>query len=207
MKSIRVLTDKHGGETGYVVGKGPSILKLKESDFRPGPIIALNHAIRYVEALNLPNVIYSMQRDGCDINKRGHGLCEYECNTRSVGPTGCGGYPHKAPILLSYPESWRCYPDYENRYVFSDLWDLGFKKRALPSLPNAVRVLELMGVSRIKMLCCDCVDGDHRRVANTGAIERPPRFKADEKALAFYQHAAQLAQEAMSVPFEWVTIE
>ena len=197
MKSVQVLKDRHKGEIGYIVGKGPSILKLKGSDFGPGPIITINHAIHYVEELNLPNPVYSMQKDGCDINERGTNRCEHDCKTRPHGSTGMGGYPKKAALLLCHPESWFCYPDHPQRYLFNAI--------AVPSLPCAASIIQRMGVKEVKFLCCDAIDGEAMAVWNNSEV-RLSQGVAEETMLAFYQSNAQLAQEALDIPLEWVSI-
>jgi len=208
VKSIQVLRDKHKGTTGFIVGKGPSLLKLRAGHFEcfnRGPIIAINHAIHAVEALGAPSV-YSMQRDGCDINERGNNPCEHDCNVRPLGSTGNGGYPKYAVLILSHPESWFCYPNHPERYVFSDVNDLGFSERIPPSLPNAVMIAELMGVKEIKLLCFDSINGDARAVHFDKILASHERAGGKER-LKLDLSSAQLAQEAMTVPFEWVTIE
>ena len=205
MKSVQNLWGKHSGEVGYIVGRGPSVINIKADDLGPGPIITLNHAIHYVEALDLPNPVYSMQKDGCDINERGNGLCKYDCHTRPHGPTGMGGYPKKAALLLSWPESWICYPESDERYVFDVQMDCHFEARAVGSLPVAAKIIQLMGVKEVKILCCDSIDGEYRSAYNDKRLGIALDW-SNEKMLAWYRSSAQRAQEALDVPFEWVTI-
>lgn len=61
---ISVLQARYEGETCHIVGRGPSLVHLKASDFGPGPIITINEAIIEVSRLNLPNDIYALWRNG-----------------------------------------------------------------------------------------------------------------------------------------------
>ena len=201
MNGIRVLWDNHKGETGYIVGKGPSLLKLRAEHFEDGPIIAINQAIQHVEALGLENKVYALQKNPCDEVIAGQEICD-GCES---GPPG-HPEPEKAPLLLSFPETHNCYSHYPDRFMFTDIHDLGFKERMLPSLPNAARILERMGVDDIKILCCDAIDGEGLSVDHTGEPRYATHFQSPTHALAYYRSNAQRAQESMSVPFEWVSV-
>jgi len=201
VQSIKVLTDKHAGETGYVVGKGPSLLKLSADHFGEGPIIAINQAVQHVEALGLENTVYALQKNPCDEVIAGEDICG-GCES---GPPGYPE-PEKAALLLSYPETHNCYSHYPDRFMFIDTHDLGFKDRMMPSLPNACRLLELMGIKDIKILCCDAIDGEGLSVDHTGEPYYASHFKSPTHAIAYYRSSAQRAQESMSVPFKWVSV-
>lgn len=57
----------HAGQTVYIIGKGPSLNFLTKDMIADGPVITLNHAISKVESLNLPNLIYSLQKDKYEV--------------------------------------------------------------------------------------------------------------------------------------------
>lgn len=53
----------HLGQTAYIIGKGESLQNLTNDVIGDGIVITLNSAIEVVEKLNLPNKIYSLQKD------------------------------------------------------------------------------------------------------------------------------------------------
>lgn len=54
-----------GGEHAYVIGKGPSLDKLKPKHFTnpDSPVICINESVHKIEELGLPNPIYSVVQD------------------------------------------------------------------------------------------------------------------------------------------------
>ena len=135
----------HQNETGYIIGRGPSILSLTASDFGPGPIIALNYAIHTIRKLGLPNVVYTMQKD-----------------KPMVEPIA----PER--LILSQHESatgWSSYPD---RYVVDVQRDF-YMRWFTPSAPVAVRIAHVMGCSEVVMIGHDAhTRADGRRVDENG---------------------------------------
>ena len=57
-----VLENKYGNQTGYIVGKGPSLDYVSREDFpeTDSPIFCLNEAITVIQELVLPNPLYSV---------------------------------------------------------------------------------------------------------------------------------------------------
>ena len=50
------------GKTAYIIGKGPSLDRLSEGDFKEdGPIIAINESIIKAEELDIPNPLFLIQ--------------------------------------------------------------------------------------------------------------------------------------------------
>lgn len=142
-QSIAVLRDRHRGEQAYVVGKGPSLARIRASDFGPGPVIVLNEAILNVQTLGLPNHVYSLQRDGCTTEDqytiaRPCGSCEPLGWQRNpvVNP-----YPGIAVVFSQYLSSW-CLHGRANRFVMTDE-EMGF-----PGQPFTMSVLEAIPFAR-----------------------------------------------------------
>lgn len=58
------LKNIHNGQPIYIVGKGGSLNNINQNQIaKNGVIITLNEAITKIESLNLPNKIYSLQKD------------------------------------------------------------------------------------------------------------------------------------------------
>ena len=133
---------RHTGETAYIVGCGPSLLKLTAQDFTDGPVITLNHALLHIRKLHLPNPIYTMQQDGCLI--------------QPIEPE---------TVLLSRHLSRNCFSDYPHRQLFS------IATAASMSTPIAVKIARRMGASELVMLAHDAyTHGDDHKVDERGSI-------------------------------------
>lgn len=131
---ISLLCDKHPGETLHVVGSGPSLADLTASQIGAGPICTINHAIRKVEQLDIPNPVYSMQKD------QAYADC-------------------RAPILAHSVESAR-----DGRfgdYVFDCEIDFGIPWNT-PSIVVCLHLARLMGCAQVEYHCCDSFRGDYR---------------------------------------------
>lgn len=137
MAPIQELEDRHKGETAYIVGKGVSLLSLTKNHFGPGPVIAMNQAIVKIEELGLSSPIYSSQKDGPVVK------------------------PKVATLLLSNPRSKDAWPGYKSRYVYTMEADFGLEDIA-PSIMACVKIVKLMGVTKVIVLACDGRHGDHR---------------------------------------------
>jgi hypothetical protein len=134
------LANLYPGQTATVVGRGPSLLALGATDFGPGPVLVLNHAILTVRQLGLPNPLYSLQKDGC-----------------LVAPQ-----PPET-LILSAAQSRRCFADYQPRHVF-DVARFGLTRSCM-SLTFAVALAHLMGCSGARLLAFDSYTaGDFRTV-------------------------------------------
>jgi hypothetical protein len=138
--SYHELDNKHIGEVCYIVGKGPSVEHLT-ADYFPtnGPIIALNETYEKVESLNLPNIVYSLQKD--------------------IG----FGVPKRAVLLVHVWEDSSLFAkDYSPRYEL-DCEKLGLIRFTSFSATMAIRVAQIFGCRDLKFLCFDsCVLKDYR---------------------------------------------
>jgi len=141
--ALKPLAGLHLGEPATIVGRGPSLLGLLDRDFGPGPVFTLNHAILPIRLLDLPNPIYSLQKDGCLV--------------QPVPPE---------ILVLSSAQSARCYRDYTPRHVVNVTW-LGMATRAM-SLTFAVGLAHLMGCTEAHIKACDSHHGDLRMVSSDG---------------------------------------
>lgn len=187
------LAGRHAGQVASIVGTGPSLLHLRPSDFDDGPVIVLNHAILQVRRLGLPNLLYSMQKDGCQIHNEGADI-PLAC----VCPSDEMVQPEPPEILLlSAAESSGCFPDYPLRHVVDVEADLGVSW-ATSSSPVAVLLAALMGCTSVCMLAHDSyTSGDARRVVGTDVVS---------VAGQHYRGSAEQANDAalaMGVPITW----
>lgn len=191
---MNALRNRQSGATATIVGCGPSILRLTAADFVPGPVIALNHAILIVRGLGLPNPLYSMQKDGCQLH-----------NESAVIPLACVCPSEEMvtplepeELLLSVAESSGCFPDYPRRHVV-DVEALGLQW-CMSSAPTAVKLAEFMGCTSIRMLGHDAyATGDTGRIP--GGIEPPERARFGYRVSGL--EAQRLADEAR-IAIDWV---
>jgi hypothetical protein len=143
---MKTLLNKYKGQNCYIVGMGPSLLKLKKESCGDGIIIAIYDSIVLIESLGLKNTIYAMQKDRM---------------------TGIGKFrPKKATLLLHAHESGASEQSYFLDYKPRIIWDnkmLGLNWD-IASGPSAVHLAKFMGCKKIYMLAFDsCVNGDLRR--------------------------------------------
>jgi hypothetical protein len=191
-RPITDLVGVHAGETAYIIGKGPSLLRLTEAMLGPGPIIALNQAIIHVRGYRAP--LYSSQKDGCHLG-----------GVRHQGkPCPNGGGDMIAPqapeiLLVSQQESPDCFADYEPRFVVDVERDFGVPWFT-PSAPIMAGLALLMGCARIVFVSHDAYAlGDGRAVKNGLVVPGP---------LNLYEINGRKADDlckAAGIPFEWVT--
>jgi len=152
---FRSFKDKYKDESAWIIGKGPSLANLKASDIGDGPVITLNDSILTVEALDLPNPIFSMQKDGGDRRKRPiSNLCP-DCDYSDDCGDQCGAMnrPKKATLLLHEHESKYCFPDYPDRHVL-DWKDFGLPGNVFSSI-LAIKTAQLMGCNKFNFISCD----------------------------------------------------
>ena len=130
LASINTFKSCYQDETMWVVGAGPSIENLRATHFKGGPVVAINYAIEYVEALELKNDIFSMQKDRCFVQ------------------------PKSAILLVHERESRMCFGNYRPQYVFDnpDDFDLEWYR---PSDVTCVAIAKLFGCNQVIYLCCD----------------------------------------------------
>jgi len=55
-------TENFEGLPCYIIGKGKSLLDIKDNFIDGAPIIAINQAVEIIEKLNLKNPVYSLQK-------------------------------------------------------------------------------------------------------------------------------------------------
>lgn len=162
MSRINDLADRYAGMPGYIVGKGPSLEHLRSFHFKMelSPVIVLNDAIIKVQSLDLPNDIYSLQKDGC-----GKRLLSDQCKP------DCGGRPH-----MVYPQdesitliqqrvfSPYCLPRHKNKIWIEAIAELGIDEPAEMAVVMAMELARIMGCGRLVMVSCDSLlDGNELR--------------------------------------------
>ena len=135
---ITDLADKHKGETARIIAKGPSLQYLTPEDVGPGPIIAISEAIAFIETMDFPNTVYSMQKD-------------WPCYLPTKG----------AAVLLSYHHSRWGHRNYSPRYCFNmEDW---FTGTCQYSVVAAIHIANLMGCTAIDLISNDVIaNGDKR---------------------------------------------
>lgn len=149
-RPFAALRDLHLGETVYLVGKGPSLARLSARHFGVGPVIVVNSAIVAVDALELPNLVYSVQKDGCNYT----GDCA-TCD--GATPPHCHIDPGDH-YIGQRPRAEHCCPEAAVRYVY-DLDDLGLDRDGMPSVLVALRLARHMGAGRVVLCCFDALAG------------------------------------------------
>lgn len=166
--SVRsTLAGIHSGASCWIVGRGPSLLSTSQRDFGPGPVIALNHAIKRVRQFYLSstdNPLYSLQQDGCLVRPR----------------------PPET-VILTNAYSAGCFKDYPQRLVLDLEQDLSLP----PSMSTliAVKLAILMGCTELNMIGHDAyTNGDHRVVIGReladGSVSFPGYVQGAQLALA-----------------------
>ena len=149
-QSINVLKGAHPGETLWVIGTGPSLEFLKRAHFGDGPVVAVNRAINKVGRLGLPNVLYSMQKDGGD--KKRCPNCGEVCGAINLPPPGI-------PLLVQLHASEKCFLDWEPRYIMDLQKDFGIPWW-LFSVATCAHLARMMGCAKVIYLCCDSMKGE-----------------------------------------------
>lgn len=140
--------------TVFMIGDGPSKRRLTPDLFAPEDrIITLNHAILAVRPLDLPNLTYVSQKDGCVPHRMSTVFtpCDGVCVTtdRIVEPQE----PEIA--VFSKHESPNCFPDYRDRVVVDVEKEFGVPWFT-PSAPVMVLFAQkYLGAQKITMLCMD----------------------------------------------------
>ena len=146
MKPISALSNLYRGEVLRVIGSGPSLAVLTPIEIGAGPVIAINYALRKVETLNLPNKVYSMQKDQAYID------------------------PCSAPILAHAAESAK-HGDFGD-YIFDNPTDFGIDWN-LPSIVVCLHIAKTNGLLKVEYLCCDSFFDDFRSFdGKTTAMDR-----------------------------------
>ena len=184
-RPITDLKDAHAGETVWVVGTGPSLRFLRAEHFGAGPVVAVNRSINHVRNLALPNVLYSMQKDGGD--KKRCPNCGTHCGGINLPPPG-------VPLIVQYHASENCFPTWKPRYIMDLEKDFGISWW-LFSVATCAHLARLMGCVKVVYLCCDSMRGDMRSYVvdhngigtllerNCGYGHYPARLTAELKEL------------------------
>ena len=163
------------GQTGYIIGKGPSLDKLSPNDFDDtGPIIAVNEAIFKLEQLDLENQTFLVQDPA---------LREF-------------AKPTKITVIL---EERICgfYRIYPNKLQYSRI-NMGLPHKVLSAIV-AIRILKQWGVTRIVMLAFDaCINEDTRYAKIVG-------YPSDEirPAKRFLGHKPQLIKNLADIDYSF----
>jgi len=131
MKTISGLTGAHRGEVLTVIGRGPSLARLRAENL-DGAVIAINHAIEQVELLQPSNPLYSLQKDHLYM------------------------LPVRATLLLHELEALTEIDgvNYEPVYSFDAERDFNARWNA-PSVVIAEKLANWFGCERVVYLCCD----------------------------------------------------
>ena len=193
--SIQALKATHLGQTAWIVGKGPSLVRLSREHIGEGPVIAINEAIVAVETLELANTVYSMQKDAD----------EYDVSSTPNVALSLFIPIKSATLLVHLHESPNRLKEYSPRYVFDNVKDFGLEWWECSGLV-AIAVARLMGCSNMVYLCFDaCMSGDRRTCTPTsdGAYEV---LSTDE---AYLGQCCRIDDYLTKVgmPAEWVTPE
>lgn len=165
---ISVFKDKHKGQTAWIIGRGISLRNLAPVDIGDGFIIAINQSIAQIDALNLPNMVYSMYSYGCEIYPKEDKQKAHVCRREIVLPK------RNAPILIDDTpgEGNNCLLDYPQRYGYFAETDLGISS-ILASAATSIFVAKYLGANEIKMLCFDAyTDMDLRAIGPIGETQK-----------------------------------
>jgi len=177
MQPIETLRNKHKDQTAVLIGTGPSIQFLAASHIQGDFIVTLNFALNAVRLLRPRVPVYTMQKDGMDVQ------------------------PQTPEILLVHKhESAKENPAYEPAYVFDNLaFGLAWDK---PSCLSVLKILELFGVAHVRCVAFDSVTtGDVRTCRDGSTIQLRP------EAPAYLIQACWMLEFLKTMPFavEWIT--
>jgi hypothetical protein len=164
-----VLKDAHIGQECWIVGKGPSIAFLNESYFGSGPVLTINEAVLKVQELNIPNPIYSMQKDGFQ--------------WLMVRPKD------EVTLILQSILSEYWFKDHPKRLVINPMTEWGFAVTEM-SIRMCVALAKLMGCERISFVCCDSLTTEDYRMYD---VAHETITKRD--LTGFYSHVKPLVLE------------
>lgn len=147
----------------YVVGMGPSVARLRRSDFAPGAVVvAVNEAVLFLRPLGLDNLVVVLQKDGC---------VWHEADEAYVPPPpghACHVPPMVVPVepellLVSARESPNCLADYPRRRVIDVERATGFTWY-IASVPVAAALAVRSGAAGVVLVALDgLVTGDWHR--------------------------------------------
>ncbi len=137
---VHELKDKYTDSLAYMIGKGPSLDRLTEKDFKikDAPIICLNESIHKIEELDIPNPLYTIQQDA---------KLKETC------------WSKKGAMVISYlTQSW--YHEHPNVYDYSPK-DFGLSNTKHPiSGAMGVYFAKFIGIKEMKLLAFDSMNND-----------------------------------------------
>ena len=134
----------------YIVGKGPSLLKLKKEHFGEGIVITINSAIEKVESLGINNTIFALMKDGASPDYLNE-CPSMDCHNCPYGNV----YPKKAILVLHKHESTQCMPDYYPAMIIdAETYGLNWRNE---SVLLAIEFALSIGCDDFTFLCFDAV--------------------------------------------------
>jgi Nucleotide-diphospho-sugar transferase len=178
-RSLSVLEPVFAGNRCYIVGKGPSLDKIKEKDFPDprAPVIALNEAVLVIEQLDIPNPIFGLQQDA-----RLKDTC----------------YPEHAELLVSQ-KAIQFYDGKERVYAFSSL-TYGLSINSL-SVLAAMEIAKSFKTLGFYFVCFDAATSGKLEYAKS--VPYSPAEVGDPKR--FKGHKARMMHAARGLTVGWVT--
>ena len=136
---LSTLRNKYLGAGAYIVGRGPSLRRLRAAHFthRDWPILSINAAAATVTILDPPNDKYLIQQDG--------------------GPHDKYANEQMTPVIHYMQE--KLFLRHPHRIIYDPgQWRMGL---ATSSAEIAVKIVKLIGCNFISFLCFDAaVNGD-----------------------------------------------
>lgn len=173
-KKFELLQKVVENQSVYIIGKGPSLDKITESDFLPGfPIIAINDAIHKIEMLNLSNPLFMMQQDFSDKT-----------------------YPKSAIPIVSYKAN-SYFTKCKIKIVYNP-YELGCSASTLTVI-CAIKLCILLKVQRFIFYCFDSCITQNCDYAE--CIGYPSDIKHNKKR--FLGHRTQILEAVGTIPYEF----
>lgn len=194
--------DIYKGQTIWIIGKGPSLQYLKKEDIGSGPVITINQAIIKIEEIDLPNPVFSMQKDGGNRRRYWRSsplILKPDCDYKSNCGDKCGGMirPKRgATLLVHRHESLYCFLDYSPRYIF-DWKELGLRCNQFSQI-IAIKIGILMGCAKFNFISFDAhVNGCLESYApNIGIIHTDS---------SFINHTRKIRRHIKHLNHKWIT--
>jgi hypothetical protein len=152
-EASKVFRNSYPGETFYIIGRGPSLRNLRAEHFSDkGPVITMNQSITVVENLNIPNPLYSFQKDGC-----GSSIINHKCGENKLTV-----YPSKLNTTLILTQdgfSCNCLSEYKNKIYINPPDDFGFLPEEM-SIRICLALAFISGCGTIVFMCCDSFENN-----------------------------------------------
>jgi hypothetical protein len=180
---VKSFAKKHASRPCYIVGKGPSLDKLKAEHFidENAPIIAINESIHKVESLAIRNTIYCVQQDSALKE-----TCWSKRGTMLI-PHITGAWYEKHPRVCMY-----------------SMTDLGGRESFHPqSVIAATRIAKLMGCDKIIYIGFDSYVNKNTDYAS--CVGYPSTVGGDPNR--FIKQYDYLAPELVGYPHEFRDIQ